>query len=221
MVERFTIYNLLQKKRTEDEEQKRLQNKKYFSEKSINRSSEALSDALSISLISFGNYGHLKFYLGFTLEQVVEAHKIYKFETLDHAVQLLMKCPVTGSIEHSFVELIPYSLTCKLCNYSKAEHRVEDKKEDNKDDDQMFFGANETLKQEVGHKSLEPKKFIAQKTIEFTKEILEEYENPNLCYICWSNKVDPASADLSECNHLFCSNCIKTYLTTNINNGKV
>ena len=156
------------------------------------------------------------------MEQVVSAHKIYKFESLDHAVQLLMKDPETGSIEHSFVESMPYSLTCKLCNYPKSEHRVEaEKKEENKDDEEMFFGGREILKEEVGHKLPEPKKFVAQKTIEFAKEILEEYEDPNLCYICWANKVDEASADFSECKHLFCSNCIKSHLTTSINNGKV
>ncbi len=57
--------------------------------------------------------------------------------------------------------------------------------------------------------------------IEIPKETLELFESPNICRICFSNKINPQNKAQISCGHFFCDNCIKTYLTNKIINGQV
>ncbi len=56
---------------------------------------------------------------------------------------------------------------------------------------------------------------------ELAKEVISELENPNLCEICFYSDtlIDPAVK--FPCGHIFCMNCVKTYLEKNIQIGKV
>jgi len=136
-----------------------------------------------------------------------------------------MKDPETGFIEHKFLELLPYSSQCKLCNSDKSEHRVEEeiKKDIKIEENQQLFEGDEgrVIKEIINPKATKLTANILQKSITFSKEVLEGFEDPNLCYICCTNKVDESSAEFSDCKHLFCKQCIKTHLTMSINNGQV
>ena len=53
----------------------------------------------------------------------------------------------------------------------------------------------------------------------FDEKYSLDYEDPELCEICWDNKVDNATQ--RRCQHKFCIPCVTSYLTNKINNGKV
>ncbi len=139
-----------------------------------------------------------------------------------------MKDPETGQINHNFIETIAYSPTCKICNYSKSEHS-DQVKEEKKEQDQELFGEHQATekdnKDKIPNRSdndIQHKKTVKHNKIEFAKELLDQYEEPNLCYICYTNKVDTVTAEKSDrCKHQFCIPCVKNHLTININNGKV
>ena len=57
--------------------------------------------------------------------------------------------------------------------------------------------------------------------IEIPKETLLLFESPDVCRICFSNKINPNNKAQISCGHFFCDNCIKTYLTNKIINGQV
>ena len=67
----------------------------------------------------------------------------------------------------------------------------------------------------------ERKKKLDFGKIEIPKETLELFESPNICRICFSNKINPQNKAQISCGHFFCDNCIKTYLTNKIINGQV
>lgn len=51
------------------------------------------------------------------------------------------------------------------------------------------------------------------------KEFQYDYDDPNLCEICWDQKFDLSSQ--RDCRHKFCRPCITSYLQHKITNGKV
>ena len=57
--------------------------------------------------------------------------------------------------------------------------------------------------------------------IEIPKETLLLFESPDVCRICFSNKINPNNKAQISCGHFFCDNCIKIYLTNKIINGQV
>ena len=58
---------------------------------------------------------------------------------------------------------------------------------------------------------------------EFTlpKNVITELENPNLCVICFNSDTSKDPSVKFQCGHIFCLDCVKTYLEKNIENGKV
>lgn len=57
--------------------------------------------------------------------------------------------------------------------------------------------------------------------INIDKATLDDFENPNICIICFSNKTNDHNKSEFSCGHKFCKPCVKKYLTTNIKQGKV
>ena len=53
------------------------------------------------------------------------------------------------------------------------------------------------------------------------QEILNQFKDPNICNICFENKINKENIAQKCCNHFFCDQCIKKYLTYQINNGIV
>ena len=52
-------------------------------------------------------------------------------------------------------------------------------------------------------------------------ETLRQFKDPNICNICFENEVNKENIAQKCCSHYFCDNCIKKYLTYQINNGVV
>ena len=67
----------------------------------------------------------------------------------------------------------------------------------------------------------ERKKRLDFGKIQIPKETLLLFDSPDVCRICFSNKVNPNNIAQISCGHFFCDNCIKTYLTNKIINGQV
>lgn len=57
--------------------------------------------------------------------------------------------------------------------------------------------------------------------IHIDKETLLDFDDPEICTICFSNKLNNKNYNEFSCGHKFCKDCIKAHLTTNIINGRV
>ncbi len=56
--------------------------------------------------------------------------------------------------------------------------------------------------------------------IKISAETQKLFENPNICTICYENLINKNNIS-HLCNHFFCDNCIKTYLTNKIISGNI
>jgi hypothetical protein len=50
---------------------------------------------------------------------------------------------------------------------------------------------------------------------------LKQFKDPDICNICFENKVNKENISQKCCQHYFCDKCIKKYMTYQINNGIV
>ena len=57
--------------------------------------------------------------------------------------------------------------------------------------------------------------------IEIPIETLDSFQDPDICPICYENKVNKNNIAQINCKHKFCDKCIKTYLTKKIIDGDV
>ena len=62
---------------------------------------------------------------------------------------------------------------------------------------------------------------IEYSKIEIPQKTLDLFNQPDICHICYSNKINPYNIAQISCGHYFCNNCIQTYLTSKIVNGEV
>ena len=62
---------------------------------------------------------------------------------------------------------------------------------------------------------------IEYSKIEIPQKTLDLFNQPDICHICYSNKINPYNIAQISCGHYFCNNCIQTYLTSKIVNGVV
>ena len=53
------------------------------------------------------------------------------------------------------------------------------------------------------------------------QETLKQFKDPNICNICYINKINKENISQKLCLHYFCDNCINKYMTYQINNGNV
>jgi hypothetical protein len=52
-------------------------------------------------------------------------------------------------------------------------------------------------------------------------EVLNAFEDTNICRICFDNVITETNKILLSCGHEFCGTCVKNYLKISINNGIV
>jgi hypothetical protein len=65
------------------------------------------------------------------------------------------------------------------------------------------------------------KSVVDKKKLSFTKEDLNYFEAADLCQICYVNRLDINVKAEFECGHIFCKNCLNSYLVYCIHNGRV
>jgi hypothetical protein len=147
---------------------------------------------------------------GFDIDQIVIAFKVYNFITVDEAIITMMRDPETNKYNHNFLKSfdnnegyvrIPInSDKCLICDDIHASHiDFDDHSKDTLDN---------------------PRKEIIE-NVEIPKETLDLFDDPNICRICFGEKIGISNKALFSCEHVFCRNCVYNYLTNNINSGKV
>ncbi|MCQ2820859.1 MAG: E3 ubiquitin protein ligase [archaeon] len=82
------------------------------------------------------------------------------------------------------------------------------------------YSGNVTNSEVLSPKNDKIKKFNPG-NYDIPKETLELFDDPNICRICFENKINSSNQYQSTCGHFFCDKCIKTYITTKIINGQV
>ena len=178
---------------------------------------------------------------GYSLEQVMIAFKIYKFQTVDEAIYIMMRDPETGKYCHRFqkteIKNLDYEKVagayseCQICYERREEHINYDgpDREDTKLDVAQFKNTDydTTLtnpnKQSsvVLNESKSQRKALLQPEIHIPKDTLDSFEDPEICRICFAEKASGETKAQFACGHKFCKACVNNHLLTNINNGKV
>lgn len=59
------------------------------------------------------------------------------------------------------------------------------------------------------------------RNIQIDKETLDDFEDPNICRICFSEKLGVTKNVQLGCGHKFCQKCVSSHITISINNGRV
>jgi hypothetical protein len=67
----------------------------------------------------------------------------------------------------------------------------------------------------------ENRKFLQKYTVDIPKETLDLFEDPDVCTICYSDKIEENNKAQFSCGHKSCRLCVINHLNININNGKV
>ena len=123
------------------------------------------------------------------------AYKIYKFYTIDDAIHTMMRDTESNKFLHKF--LAEDNIHCDICSAELRDH-VEHIEETDV---------------QVG-KSLN----LSVINVQVNPEIFDE---PDMCKICYANKINEINRVKFDCNHEFCKDCVINYLRTKIMNGKV
>ena len=80
---------------------------------------------------------------------------------------------------------------------------------------------NDNCKDNVNDKKIEEDLNSKLKKYGINQETLKQFKDPNICNICFENKINKENISQKCCLHYFCDNCINRYLTYQINNGIV
>lgn len=114
---------------------------------------------------------------------------------------------------------------CLICNdiFDKHENSDEHLNENGNFYESHFklLDEYESTKVNEGLKKLKNKNMQLHINKDYIKKLEGEFKNNNLCIICYQNEILPESSFSLDCLHLFCKNCVKTYLETGINEGNL
>jgi hypothetical protein len=125
----------------------------------------------------------------------MHAFKIYKFYTIDDAIHTMMRDTESNKFLHRFIS--EDNINCDICMSELKEH-IEFLEESNA---------------QVG-KNLN----MSVINIQFNADI---FDDPDMCKICYANKINEVNRVKFDCTHEFCKDCVINYLRMKIMNGKV
>jgi hypothetical protein len=144
----------------------------------------------------------------------MSAFKIYRFNTVDEAIQCMMKDTESNKYLHRYLGG-PSDGSCSICGGHRAEHMEEEPEEVTMINESAISDTNS--EKNVRGKGAEP----SYAKVNIAKATLDAFEDPNICRICFDNVITPTNKITLECTHEFCTPCVLGYLKININNGKV
>lgn len=213
--------------------------KKVFKQRSKATIREFIGEEVVNPLIGFG----------FDVEQIMMAFKLYKFNTVDEAIYILMRDPETGKYNHRYVSRNEGGYkkindqNCFLCGDEPSYHvqldmditdikldltrkRKMDDEEEIKDTSiNCDRSNNPILKTSDISSILEAKnnqeRKILQVKVEIPQDVIELFEDPEVCRICFSEVINSSNQATFSCGHKFCRTCVINHLNINITNGKV
>lgn len=125
-----------------------------------------------------------------------------------------MKDPETKKFLHKFI--LAENGSCKICNFSNVEHS--EYSVGNSDIHEEEIKLN-VLENESNRQVIRPE--IKKIQIALPQSVLDDFDDPNICRICFVNKLDENNKVSFSCQHVFCQECITNYLTSLIYDGKV
>ncbi len=199
------------------EKNKKNQKDKLKFEESLRKSIIAVEKkkVLSESLVEYMlSLGKQIFYKGFSIDQIRLAHNTYKFSTIEEAVNIMMKDPESNKYLHIFLQ--DDKQRCKICSAIFEEHdNYSLSARDNEENEVRLSIGNDSTSRSSAQKELK------KVEIEIPKSLLDNFEAPDICRICFDNKIDDSSMYNFYCQHKFCRECVKNYLATAINDGRV
>jgi hypothetical protein len=102
----------------------------------------------------------------------------------------------------------------KKISEKKIEKEEVNKELINNDDESVNSKENNSIKEEENFDEKLKKYGIEQET-------LKQFKDPDICNICFENKVNKENISQKCCQHYFCDKCIKKYLTYQRNKGIV
>jgi hypothetical protein len=128
------------------------------------------------------------------MQQVMIAFKIYKFYTIDHAIHTMTRDTESNKFLHKFIS--SNNIQCDICSEDIKDHieYIED-----------TVVQPKSINLSVINVQLDP----------------DMFDEPDMCKICFANKLSETNQIKFDCGHEFCKDCVINYLRTKITNGKV
>jgi hypothetical protein len=162
------------------------------------------------------------------MDQIYLAFNIHKFKTIEEAVHIMMKDPETKKYVHKYIE--SDSKKCQICSGKNEEHLnelIEPKIHHDEFDSLTISEGNKNnridsinISHSENHKTISNKK-IVKVNIDVPQNVLEDFDDPYICQICFNSKLNIDPKITFTCSHEFCRKCVYNYLSTNIINGNV
>jgi hypothetical protein len=157
------------------------------------------------------------------MEQILIAFKIYKFTNIDEAIQIMIKDTEIQKYLHEFVETRKHD-RCAICGGEKKEHY--DEKDNQYINEEEIAFKNRTTHNNTNLKIINSDnnklfKGLTLKDINIPQSLIDDFDDENICRICFDTKMDGHNSIRFECGHTFCKICIRSYLKNKIVNGKV
>lgn len=150
--------------------------------------------------------------LGYSLESVNLAYKRYKFKNIQEALNILTCDSESGCYNHQFYpDLDADSKLCIICHDLKDKHSEFSRP----------LESPEILKDTKFHNN---SKISPRTNDELISQLEKEFLNKELCIICYSQEITLENLEniaRLECGHKFCKTCVKHYLQSLIEEGKV
>jgi Zinc finger, C3HC4 type (RING finger) len=125
------------------------------------------------------------------------AYSYYKFRSMEEAIHIICFDNDNNTYHHQF--LSNHGKKCEICNDTLERHCLN------------------TIETDNNKKNT--KLDAIQIQLNFPEEVVKEFENPNLCPICYERTLDEVI--MSNCGHEFCKICTSNYLSHSIMDGKV
>lgn len=145
----------------------------------------------------------------------------------------MLKDPESKKYIHRFIDSSKKG--CQICGQAYEEHSEINYHHHNANDEDVSLTMPDGMKPQNlnegvvntnrrdNRQSIGTKMIIKTSNIkiEIPKQLMEEFEDPHICRICFDKKLDVDPKVSFSCSHEFCKQCVNNYLTTNIINGNV
>jgi len=173
----------------------------------------------------FSNLSLLK--LDLSPEQIQFTNKIYKFTSIDQAVEIMLRDTYSNKLNHDFHPSKKNNQICGICREPAIQHSNFDSNEivinnyntlnisnreiNNNDPFQI-----ELVSDENKHALQTTRRILNTVNIVIPENIITEINDPLTCNICFDRRIEELRYKESSCNHKFCSPCITQHMLSNI-----
>jgi len=164
----------------------------------------------------FSNLSLLK--LDLSQEQIQFTNKIYKFTSIDQAVEIMLRDTYSNKLTHDFHPSKKNNKICGICLEPAIQHSNFDSNETiiNNYNALNILNKIEVVSAENKHAIQTTRKILNTVDIVIPENIIIEFNDPLTCNICFDRPIEELRYKESSCNHKFCSPCITQHMLSNI-----